>query len=404
MCLKEIKANTAPQNYVISTIILTRKIKADDIFTGTAFTGVGQVLITDETGIVKAIVPEQEAGENVETVEGILCPGFINAHCHIELSHLKDKIPQRTGLVDFVQTVMTQRGATAEEKADAMQNAELELYSSGTVAVGDICNTADSVELKKSSKIYWHNFIEISGFVEAGAQKRFDDANQILDIFNSLLITHQSSLSPHAPYSVSQKLFSLINAATSGELISIHNQESKAENELYENKSGDFLRLYKNFGIDISSFAASGKSSLQTWLPYFTNHQRVISVHDTFTTEADLRHLSFITHHPSLFFSLCANANLYIENALPPIEMLIKNNCNIIIGTDSYASNTQLNIFEEIKTLRKHFPQIALETILKWATLNGATALGIESKFGSFDKGKQPGVVLINNDAASRFL
>ena len=406
---------------------MARKIKADDIFTGTAFTGPGHVLVTGDDGTVETIVPAADAGEGVEIMEGILCPGFINAHCHIELSHMKDRIPQHIGLVDFVQAVMTQRAATDEEKQEAMQHAEEELYGSGTVAVGDICNTADSVSLKKNSKLYWHNFIEISGFVAAGAQKRFDAAKETLNYFEAQPSTFNlqpSTISPHAPYSVSKKLFSLINEATADQLISIHNQESAAENELYNNKSGNFLSLYKNFGIDISSFEPTGNSSFQSWLPYFTKAQKIISVHNTFTDRADLVFSG--DHHPTavgaqsrrrgsqpstfnlqpstLFFCLCPNANLFIENVLPPVPLLIENNCRIVLGTDSYASNTQLNIYDEIKTIQLHFPKIPLDSILQWATLNGAQALGIEDKYGSFEKGKMPGVVLINIETARRLI
>ena len=77
--------------------------------------------------------------------------------------------------------------------------------------------------------------------------------------------------------------------------------------------------------------------------------------------------------------------------------MLLKNECNIVIGTDSLASNHQLNILEELKTISKNFPNIPIETLLQWATINGAKALQMENELGSFEKGKHPGVVLIEN-------
>ena len=77
---------------------------------------------------------------------------------------------------------------------------------------------------------------------------------------------------------------------------------------------------------------------------------------------------------------------------------------NIVLGTDSIASNTQLNIYNEIKTIQNYFPEITLEKILQWATLNGAVALGIQDVFGSFEKGKKPGVLVINDDGAKRLL
>ena len=359
----------------------------------------GQVLVLQSNGIVEAIVPASEAGDGVEVLEGILCPGFINAHCHIELSHLKNKIVERTGLVDFVQQVMTGREATAVVKNAAMEAAVEELYNSGTVAVGDICNTADSVQLKQGSKMRWRNFIEVSGFVDAVATKRMEAVEAIASQFPGSVVT------PHSPYSVSKTLFRLLNERTRNAIISIHNQEAAAENELYENKQGAFLELYKNLGIDISAFAATGKTSLQTWLPYFDQQQSIIAVHNSFTSKADM---DFADQYAAarLYYCICINANLYIEDHLPPVELLLQQNQTIVMGTDSYASNWQLDMMAEIKTIQKHFPAIPLSSILQWATLNGARALGMDDQLGSFEKGKQPGVVVIDegNMRARRLL
>ena len=383
--------------------MLYRKLKATNIFDGFTMLGENKVLVVANDGTIKAIIDENEAGDAVEYFDGILCPGFINAHCHIELSHLKGKIAQNAGLVNFVQAVMKERESGEEEKVIAMQVAAAELYNSGTVAVGDICNTTDSLLLKQKSKIYWHNFIEISGFVDAAAQKRFDAAKEIENVF-LLQSKGQTALVPHAPYSVSAKLFGLINEATKNKIISIHNQECAAEDELYINKTGGFLELYKNFGIDISSFNLTGKSSLQSWLPYFTQQQKIILVHNTFIKKEDLVFAQQLEKKEALFFCICANANLYIENTLPDINMLMELNCSIVLGTDSYASNTHLNIFEEIKTIHKNFPTIPLQTILKWATINGARALGIQEMAGSFEKGKKPGIILIGDQEVLRVL
>ncbi len=378
-----------------------RKLKPAAIFTGTEMLPSGNVLITSEEGVIAAIVPEAEAGDDVELFEGILSPGFVNAHCHIELSHLKNKVPEKTGLVNFVQKVMSGRAADEEEKYIAMKAAASELFDSGTVAVGDICNTSDSLWLKQNSPMYWHNFIEVSGFTETGAAARLASAETVLDKFN-VPYAKFSTLSPHAPYSVSEKLFGLLNEKTAGQLISIHNQETEAENELYENKSGRFLELYQNFGIDISSFVPSGKRSWPTWLPYFDKNQTIISVHNTFISQQDLSFAAFNEKFAALYFCVCINANLYIENALPPIGLLVENNVNIVMGTDSYASNWNLNMMEEVNAVQKYFPDISLATILRWATFNGAKALGIDQMYGSFVAGKRPGVVEILNGVARR--
>jgi len=114
-----------------------RKLKATNIFNGTQFLGANKVLVIDNSGTIQAIVNDAEAGSNVEINHGILCPGFVNAHCHIELSHLKSKIPTNIGLVNFILQILALRGPN-DAKLAAMQAAEQELYQSGTVAVGDI--------------------------------------------------------------------------------------------------------------------------------------------------------------------------------------------------------------------------------------------------------------------------
>ena len=369
-----------------------RKFTADYIFSGQEILPANKVLITTEEGTIIETIDKEEAGDDIETYKGIITPGFINCHCHIELSHMQGVVPTKTGLVEFVQQVMKNRNAGEEAKITAMHAAEQELCNSGTVAVGDICNTTDSIELKQNSKLHWHNFIEVSGFVDAAAEKRFSDAKNILNEFNSKLGTQYSTLSPHAPYSVSKTLFQLLNEETKNQLITIHNQESAAEDELYKNKQGDFLSLYKNFGIDISGFEPTGKSSLQSWLPYFTNNQNILLVHNTFIGKEDIDFIN--SQH---YYCLCPNANKYIEQRMPPINLLRNNNCNIVIGTDSYASNWQLNMLEEIKTIQQETAfTIPLEEILRWATINGAKALQLEKEIGNFDKGKKPGIVLID--------
>ncbi|NJO25135.1 MAG: amidohydrolase family protein [Bacteroidia bacterium] len=67
------------------------------------------------------------------------------------------------------------------------------------------------------------------------------------------------------------------------------------------------------------------------------------------------------------------------------------------MGTDSYSSNWQLNIWSEVQSVRKHFPHIPFETILQWATLNGAKALQWDDELGSFEKGKKPGITIVKN-------
>ena len=369
-----------------------RKFKADALFTGTEILPADQVLITDEQGIVQSVVHAGDAGDGVMVLDGLLSPGFVNTHCHLELSHMKGKIAPGSGLVDFLIRVIRERTASPESIQDAMQQAADELYRNGTVAVADICNTTDTVHIKKNSNIQWRSFIEVLGFNQENAAERLQFARKVQDQF-----TTPATLSPHAPYSVSSNLFHLVNEAAAGEIITLHNQEIEAENELYRSKTGDFFRLFNNLSIHADAFQASGTSSLQTYLPWLNKAAALLLVHNTAIGEQDVLFAQQLTGTAiELFFCTCINANKYISSLVPPLDLLRKQHCQITLGTDSYASNYQLSIPEEIKTIQHYFPHIPLAEILQWATLNGAKALQLDHQLGSFEKGKQPGVVLIS--------
>ena len=380
-----------------------RKFKANQLFDGYSLHA-GKVLITKPDGTVEGIVEENEAGDGIETLDGILTPGLINAHCHLELSHLKNVIPPHTGLVEFLCSVVTKRGFAAELVQEEIVKAEKEMYDNGIVAVGDICNTADAVPVKSKSNMRWQSFIEVLSFTDARSTENMANYQAVLDVHEeALLLPNRSVLTPHAPYSISPKTFELLNVATTGKIISIHNQEHPAEDELYKTGGGDFLKLFKIFGVESSPFPVTGKSSLQSYLPHFTNGQTIFLIHNTYMPQEDIDFANDYAKKNALklVYCLCPNANLYIENKLPAAEKFIANDCNIVLGTDSYSSNWQLSIVKEIQTIHQHFPAIPLETILQWATINGAKALQWENELGSFEKGKKPGVTLLANDLNS---
>lgn len=374
-----------------------RKLAADNLFTGYEMLGDDMTLVIDAGGIVLETVKTSEAGEGIERYEGILSPGFVNCHCHLELSHLKDVIPPGSGMIDFLLSVMTKRNYPLEIIYEAISKAEEAMINNGIVAVGDICNTTNTLAVKSNSKIYYHNFIEATGFIEATANARFDAA---VDIYKKFAAIGPSSIVPHAPYSVSAALFKLIDGFNEAGLITMHNQESAAENEFFVSASGDFLRLYASLGIDIKHFSGTGRNSLPSTLGKLSPSHKIILVHNVLTSENDLDHIK--DRLDKLYWCFCPNANLYISGKLPGINLIENYSENIVLGTDSLASNYQLNILDEINTLQKYFPQLEIDVLLKWATINGAKALGIENIFGSFEKGKHPGVVNINKGAVKK--
>lgn len=330
--------------------------------------------------------------EAVKHYKGLLMPGMINAHCHLELSHTKDAIEQKTGLPDFLQKVngLNREAINPEEQLKAMQAADAEMYKNGIVAVGDICNKAESIAVKKKSKIHYHNFVECIAIREQDAERRFAEYQEVLNQFKEANLS--TSFALHAPYTCNEKMYELVNENSN--FISIHNQESEAENLLFGKKEGAFDNFYKNFGLDKNEIIKQEISSTS-----FKNSNRLLGaqkkklfVHNTFTTKNDIE-----SADANSYWCFCPKANLYIENQLPDANQFLQHQKNIVLGTDSLASNDSLNILSEAKTIQDKFPKISLEKILQWTTINGAKLFGLEKEFGSFEVGKKPSFIQVEN-------
>ncbi len=380
--------------------MIHRKFRADRLFNGTGFEPAGTVLVTTAAGEILDLLPQQEAGEDLEYIPGILTPGWINTHCHLELSHMAGQIPPQSGMVPFLLGVLQGRHLRIAEQAAAMKKADTTMYAEGIVAVGDICNTTDSLAVKKTSPIRYHHFVETSGFVPSGAGHRYTQAKKVWESFDAI---GSASVVPHAPYSVSPELFQKIFSEFPA-ISTLHNQESTDENLFFETGASRFRELFAAIGVSLDFFRPPGTSSLQAVLPLLRPVQKMILVHNTETSAADLQQLQENNKATQYFFCLCPGANLYINNRLPPIDLLRQQGCTLTLGTDSLASNHTLSLAAEIQLVQKYFPGIPLEEILRWVTFNGAVALGMEDKLGSFGKGKTPGMVQFNNGKSKRLL
>ena len=371
-----------------------QKFQASQVFTGTQMLdGADQVLITKADGTVEAIVSVSEAGDDVQQLNGILSPGFVNAHCHLELSHMKGMIPAHTGLQEFVKQIVALRQVAPEAIQEAIVAAESEMIANGIVAVGDISNTLDTLNQKAKHHLAYYSFVELYDLDPTRAEDKIIEGLEMQKQFQENCV--RASLVPHAPYSVTNNLWNLLSAHFGIHTISMHNQETIDENEFFKTKSGSFLGMYERTKVNLDFFEATGKSSLQSILPIFKKVHHGILVHNSFTSADDIQAVHAAMDNA--FWCLCPNANQYIEQTMPPIELLRSEKANIVIGTDSYASNWSLNILDELKTIQHHHPQISLGEMLGWATLNGAKALQMDKHLGSFEKGKKPGVVLIKD-------
>lgn len=366
-----------------------RLITANRIFNGSSFLDSNTVLVLNGQGQLTEILTSKDVDSSkVEKLDGIITPGFINAHCHLELSHLYNQIPQKKGLVDFAKHIITQRhNFTHQQIIEAALDADKQMALAGIVAVGDISNTNFSFSVKQKSAIYYHTFIELIGLKPESSQPIFAAGNELINELKNAKLP--GSFSAHAPYSCSLELIKLIiNYNTQHQLpFSIHNQESEEENKFLQGKPSAFKQLYDFLKLDISWFKPNFTNSLNAYANLLQGKNNIL-VHNTFTSESDYQIMGKL-----VYWCLCPSANLYIENTLPDYTLLTKHSTQLCFGTDSLASNTNLDILKEATIFYKKTNN--LELTLKGLTSNGATALGIQEKYGTMIKGKNTGLNLI---------
>jgi cytosine/adenosine deaminase-related metal-dependent hydrolase len=372
-----------------------KSFKADYVFPVFADPIKNGIVTVDDDGRVLSVsetqLPEHEHVP-IEQLNGVITPGFVNTHCHVELSHLKEKIKPGGGLIEFIKEILSIRQADPAAITEAAEAADQQMYDNGIVAVGDISNTGHTIALKAKSKLYYHTFVEILGFLPEAAEEVFNKALVLADEFKPQPV----SVTAHAPYTVSKELFKLIKKQSdSGKnLLSIHNQECEDENKFYRYKLGGFIGLYKHLGINIDYFRPQARNSIQSILPLLTNREKILMVHNTCT---NLKDIYFIKRFDrKINWCFCPNANVYIEKRLPKIELFVNQGLNITLGTDSLASNGKLCILSEMVTIQKKFPSLSLETLVQWGTVNGAEFLGIDDQKGTIQPGKTPGLNLIS--------
>ena len=371
-----------------------RIISANSIFTGINFLSQEMALVIDDFGILKDIVKKTEIqGSEIEHYDGIIAPGFVNAHCHLELSHLFSQIDPKTGLIEFLKQVIAKRNNfNKKEQEDAAIEADFKMWESGIVAVGDISNIDTTFKTKANSKIYYHTFIELIGLNPLHSETIFEKGLSLLkELENYNLI---GSLAAHAPFSSSKLLINKIANynGLNNLAFSIHNQESEEETKFFAGRPSGINDLFAYLNIDINWFIPPKTSSLLSYLDVIPNKKSLL-VHNTFCKEEDI----IASKHKFINWCFCPGANLFIENTLPNYDLFLNHNQNWCIGTDSLASNQKLDMCFEASILLSKLPSISIESILKALTYNGAKALGIEDKFGKLIIGKNTGLNLIQH-------
>lgn len=329
----------------------------------------------------------EEAG--LEFYSGIIVPGLINAHCHLELSHLSGLIPQCSGISSFVSAITKLRAGDPEKIRLASIEADRKMYLEGVSGAGDISNTEITLPIKQNSRILYNTFIEVYGLDKEKSTITLEQAILLAKKYNHAGLAH--SITPHAPYSVGIDLWELLSRTCAGSArISIHHGESPEERELLENRTGLLFEYLRASGFDLTRIPHEAPDIFKLLAKYLPDPDWLL-VHNTVSGPNPSKEIK----KSGVFWVLCPRSNLYIENLLPDFMSFAASDVTICLGTDSLASNISLSIVEEMKTIMMTAPEITFDSILQWATLNGARALGMEQTLGTIEPGKKPGLVYI---------
>lgn len=350
------------------------------------------IIETDDIGTILEVYDfggEMRELAHTQFLNGVLVPGLINMHVHLELSWMNSLQKPTNGLPSFIEQMIKKQNPP--DAAKLMAEADDFMFRRGIVGACDISNTEQSIDVKRNSKIRYHTMVEVSGLKTENAAKRLETITDLLDKFKAAGLS--ASIAPHAPYSVSNALWELLQKELNQQVVSIHNQESESENEMFIAGTGKLIETFRSLQIIDSQWKPTTKTSLHSVLKYLQN-TKLLLVHNTFTSNADIAQL-LQTKPNDTGIVFCPSSNLHIEEKLPNIELFKKSNLPLMLGTDSTASGKSLSLLDEMLILQEYC-NVSFEETLCWSTQNAAKFMDWHD-LGTFETGKRPGINLISH-------
>ncbi len=355
----------------------------------------GYVEYDDADGTVLGV---GQCGPDEDISEGALVPGFVNAHCHVELSHLHGKFKKGTGMAGFIDQINELRDwAGRDVKIELTRKWMDRMWGDGVSAMADISNDDSSFEVKKDHPMYTRTFLEVFGSEPEMCEGVMKDVAELKKVADSQGI--DAAPTPHSCYTMSPQLLSASAAAglDSG-FLSYHSQESQEEEDLLTSGSGAMYENRKRSGM--STPPVTGESSLKYFIDRLADakdapyDEHILLVHNVCLRQDDIDAAKKVMKNP--YFAICPLSNIFIHNALPPIPLMRENGLAIALGTDSLSSNDDLDIVKELVCLHENFTEVPMEEMLVWACLNGAKFLKKDDVLGSLAVGKRPGIVRVS--------
>jgi cytosine/adenosine deaminase-related metal-dependent hydrolase len=318
--------------------------------------------------------PSRPQGATKDFGPGVLLPGLVNAHCHLELSHLAGRLPDTRDFVSWVEALIAARAADPPEVVEARATEAIAaLAASGTVAVGDVSNSLVHLgALVRSPLAAAVVFYELLAWDPEKATAVLEFARaRARDAGEELPSRVEIRLAAHAPHSVSPPLLRALGE--DGGPASMHLAESGAEVEFLATGNGSWGGFLGRRGLGHVAFTPSGQSPVQYAESMGILHPALVAAHCVQADDADLALLA--RRHVAV--ALCPRSNLRLGVGLPRLEAMRAAGVRLCLGTDSLASADSLDLMEDVAVLRKAFPAVEPASFVTMATQGGAEALGL---------------------------
>jgi cytosine/adenosine deaminase-related metal-dependent hydrolase len=353
--------------------------------------------LTVHKGRVVGVGPGKHVGNGRDEDLGrvAVLPGLVNAHTHLELSHFREQVPAATNFVSWVrQVIALQRSRSrpnAPEIMNAIHSAIRESLSCGTAIVGDISNTLVTVRALAESALAAVVFYELIRFNTTDAQGVVEQAQRAIDAVPATAMV-RASLAAHAPYSVAPDVFRAITRLNAQRPCSVHLAESQEEVEFIRSGTGPWRTLLEELGSWDAAWAAPGGTPVEflDGCGFLDSH--LLAVHGVQMSRGDLARLA----ERGVTLVTCPRSNAYTGAGAPPVADFYESGVRVAIGTDSLASAPDLNVFAELRELRRLAPSVPAAQLLDSATRQGARGLGFDAEYGTIEAGKSARLIAVS--------
>ena len=337
-------------------------------------------------GLIQGVADRAPAGAaKLEHEPGLIMPGLVNAHTHLELSFLAGQVPPRGDFVDWVDRLVNRRPGHDQEQAGEIALAAAKAsFDSGVALAGDITNTGRAVDA------WLEAGVSAVSFGEALGPSRSEPKNESSAWHKGVL--QANAVAAHAPYSIPAGRIKELKGRAANLPFCIHLAESRAEMEFFAGAGSEGKRL-KDFlqgrGLDVDNFGFTADRPLQHLINLGVVDGGTLLVHGVQLNNAEAERIARL----GAWLCVCPRSNLGLTGSMASVEEFLQTGAGLCLGTDSLASAPDLSLWAELKTLRKHTPGVPAEDLLRMATINGARALMQADHFGSLLPGRKASLV-----------